>query len=433
MKLFVIQIAEESSWSSVKIITKNLSLSYENLVGTNVIQRKLSRIISTNHLVTLVSEIIKECPDWIVFLDTHPVYGDFLRQLARQLNETKIQRPKIRFHVYGDFILNSKYWSLWQDSIKGFRAEWVCASDRQANLVRSFFIDRCSVSWVCPFPVEANEFTFKPTKREQIRKALNIKERDFVFLYSGRLSMQKNTTAICRAFSWLHESFFDTTHLILMGNFDDQGAPFNSTSTMRSGEFYHLWKSEFNRLPEKSQKRIRIIQSLAPKQVSQIYCASDAFISLSLQHDEDFGMAPAEAAVSGLPLILTDWGGYSGFKNMGFAGLWIPVKIESRGPEFDINDATISMSQLLTNRRSDEQRREFSELAKSKLNIKEVARIIIKNTFNIEPPIFLGFNARVGELNSDIGHNGSDYCGPRFSKFDAGSVYEKTYRHYVHD
>jgi hypothetical protein len=46
-----------------------------------------------------------------------------------------------------------------------------------------------------------------------------------------------------------------------------------------------------------------------------LYNASDIGISLSLHHDEDFGMAPIEGLFTGSRMILSDWGGYASFKD----------------------------------------------------------------------------------------------------------------------
>ncbi|MGZ3807168.1 MAG: glycosyltransferase, partial [Bacteriovorax sp.] len=66
---------------------------------------------------------------------------------------------------------------------------------------------------------------------------------------------------------------------------------------------------------------------------------SDMFISLSLYHDEDYGMSPAEAMACGLPTLLTDWGGYSSFASTAWPCQLVPVKITEFG--LQINTTSI--------------------------------------------------------------------------------------------
>ena len=68
-------------------------------------------------------------------------------------------------------------------------------------------------------------------------------------------------------------------------------------------------------LPDKIKSKI-IFQPFAPlEDLKTIYNACDCFVSLSTYHDEDYGMSVIEALSCGLPLVLSDWAGYSGFQS----------------------------------------------------------------------------------------------------------------------
>jgi hypothetical protein len=49
------------------------------------------------------------------------------------------------------------------------------------------------------------------------------------------------------------------------------------------------------------------------RELNSYYNAADSFISLSTHHGEFMGAAALEAALTGLPLILTEWGGHKDF------------------------------------------------------------------------------------------------------------------------
>ena len=61
------------------------------------------------------------------------------------------------------------------------------------------------------------------------------------------------------------------------------------------------------------QDNIRYLGQFGSRTLRGLYNAADMYLSLSLHHDEDYGMSPAEALCSGTPCALTSWGGYSSF------------------------------------------------------------------------------------------------------------------------
>lgn len=74
-------------------------------------------------------------------------------------------------------------------------------------------------------------------------------------------------------------------------------------------QFFGKARGLFQELPTSIQKRIFFKGSVPHKDLNLFYNAADLFVSLSLHHDEDFGMSVAEAMATGLPCVLTDWGG----------------------------------------------------------------------------------------------------------------------------
>jgi hypothetical protein len=65
------------------------------------------------------------------------------------------------------------------------------------------------------------------------------------------------------------------------------------------------------------------------------YSVSDAFINLTLHHDENFGLAQIEAMACGVPVVCTDWGGLKDTVAHGISGFRIPTWSSDRGVQID--------------------------------------------------------------------------------------------------
>src|SRR5690606_17477950 len=90
--------------------------------------------------------------------------------------------------------------------------------------------------------------------------------------------------------------------------------------------------------------------SLPNKELKGVYQGADYLVNLSVHNDEDYGMSVAEAQCSGLPGIITDWGGLAGFHHDGLpeATNFIPVRIGNRTKQINkksVLDAFVKTSQ----------------------------------------------------------------------------------------
>jgi glycosyltransferase involved in cell wall biosynthesis len=137
---------------------------------------------------------------------------------------------------------------------------------------------------------------------------LNIKDNELVFTYTGRLSMQKNVIELASMMNELRKTFQYNFKLLIAGPFDDLGIPYIGQYS-QEGAYCTRWLKQIPKYDF-----VHYLGNLNATELNQLYSASDCFISLSTHNDEDFGMSPCEAGATGLPLILTNWGGYSSFK-----------------------------------------------------------------------------------------------------------------------
>lgn len=68
----------------------------------------------------------------------------------------------------------------------------------------------------------------------------------------------------------------------------------------------------------------------------QAWCAADAFVSISDNIQETFGITPVEAMASGLPVLVSDWNGYRDTVRDGVDGFRVPVTGPPDGAALDL-------------------------------------------------------------------------------------------------
>jgi hypothetical protein len=136
--------------------------------------------------------------------------------------------------------------------------------------------------------------------------------------------------------------------LVIAGEFDDIGVPYLRLDRLpltMEFEFYNMLET----FPEKVKERILFLGNLNQEDLVKLYNGSDLYISLSTHNDEDFGMSPAEALCCGLPLVLTDWGGFKDFRNnLSERVTIIGTKLTSLGYKPNISRLSLNVFQLIT-------------------------------------------------------------------------------------
>lgn len=319
MKLFIVKAESDSTWLSCKTISKNLRKAYEALPSEYQI-----RFFSFNSQLTpesaeefeeslssLAKAIREERPDRLVFIDHFPLPPQFLQQLLIYLKSREI--PQILIHVYGDFTYFSKEWVKFFKVSAELKILFAVASDAQKRLLSGFLPNKAPEIVRCFFPLDSEDYFYDEKTREEERAFHQIDSNEKVFIYTGRISLQKNVEALLKEFISLAKKHPETkSRLWIVGNFDDSGAEVFGVKTYH-GYLFSKFESLLSRLPQDVRSRIVFFGHRSKSEVRKLLCASDVFCSLSLFHDDDYGMSPAEALACGVPCILTAWGGYSSF------------------------------------------------------------------------------------------------------------------------
>lgn len=318
MKLFIISSSSDSNWLSCKTISKNLKSSYELLRSNHEIvyfpfTSQLTDEKAESYeqdLRNLAARIKNEIPDRLIFVDHFPLPPVFLLQLKNYLRISEF--PEILIHVYGDFTYFSQEWVKFLSGADRLKIHFVVASDAQMRLVKHFLPGNVTID-KCIFPIDKDDYFFDEELRSATRKKMGIADDESVIIYTGRISLQKNVEYLIKEFISLCRRHPENKNKILIvGGFDDSGAEIFGVKTYE-GYLYLKFQTILERLPEQIRNKIILFGQQNKTEVRSLLCASDMYCSLSLFHDDDFGMAPAEALATGLPAYLTSWGGYSSF------------------------------------------------------------------------------------------------------------------------
>ena len=346
MKVTFVYSQIASHWLSCQTITRNLLLSYSQFVKLD--DRKKCQTINFNKDSTffevekMAHDMALFDPDIIIFLDHTPHPFPLLSTYHRLIEKAgKSKLPKLVFHVYGDFPLMSDLWMKSSSVLKKFLIKWVCASDAQVDLIKKFISSSKDSILKIPFPVDQSVFHYNLALREKVRKKLGIRKDEVVFVYSGRISFQKRIQDLLGLFDKMTETSSSPIKLLIAGPFDSLGNPYIG-DYFYEGEFVQKLIMYFNSLRPKFKSSVRYLGCLEERALNEIYNAADIFVSLSTHNDEDFGMSPAEALSTGLPALLTNWGGYSSFKKETNYVELIPTKININKPLIDINMKRLS-------------------------------------------------------------------------------------------
>lgn len=360
----LLTLQDSFEWKSCVSITSNLRQAYQSLdpdrlsITPFVLRTQDARqgIQTGNRFFLDVAEQIwKSKITDLVFLD-HRIDPRPILFGLRCTNPGSFAELRTVFHVYGDFSLNPDIWSETGKILDGKQVQFLCASDRQVKYVSFFLAKNDSAVKLCPFPVNAKAFRFSEKSRREWRERIGITDAQTLLLYTGRLSLQKGIVRLTDEFARLCSTGRNDLKLAIAGPYDDLGCE-TSGYEIPPGFYFHHLQEHLKTLPRRIREKIVFVGDLEHDDLRKIYSAGDLYVSLSLHHDEDFGMCPAEALVSGLPAVITDWAGYGSFEKPNVNCRLIPVLLNDRGLTIPQEEVFESLSSALTQPRLSSQER----------------------------------------------------------------------------
>ena len=169
--------------------------------------------------------------------------------------------------------------------------------------------------------VDCPSFTPDAKLRESARAALQLQAHEVAFLFSGRLSFhaKANPAPMYQAL--------------------EQAAQHASVVCIEAGVFPNdAIRTGFLAAQKALAPSVRFIWVDGQDQLRyrQAWQGADAFVSLSDNIQETFGLTPVEAMAAGLPVVVSDWNGYKDTVRVGVDGFRVPTILPPAGVGGDL-------------------------------------------------------------------------------------------------
>ncbi len=383
----MIRPSQPPTWESCKSIANGLARAYElALDGARMTILNHNESHSYFRIFQTAHEIRKQGPDYLVFSDYQPAPFRLLRQLKSVYEDGSL--PELVIHLYGDFFPQLGKWVECEKDLVGFGIRFICASTAQLNLYSSAF---CQVDQLClvPFPVDTDLISFSAKAREEARSQLRLSAKDFVLIYAGRLSPDKNVVPLVQTLLHTLQAYRIPQKILLVGNLND----FASLVPLRLPiNGYYAW------LKQVCDNRVTLIPHQNAAELRSLYCAADLFVSLSTASSEIFGLAPAEALCCGLPLALTDWGGYKDFATDDGTIWKFPVNLSAAGPVPTAMIRKDFLDKIYLSRNNVKMRQKRAHAFVQKYGIKAIAEKLQLMIGARPPPTFTSFSEKAHKV-----------------------------------
>jgi glycosyltransferase involved in cell wall biosynthesis len=179
----------------------------------------------------------------------------------------------------------------------------VCSCKSELEIAGSFF-NNAQLTYV---PLVYDDSVFYPIEesaKPAIKSEMGFGPDDKILLYVGRLELEKNVQTILKMFSVI-QNLVPNVHLVLVGAAFEQ--PFTEFGVYPVSVMTTM--NKLYRMLGISEEKIHFMPNMEPAGLRNLYNVADAVINLTLLHDENFGLAQAEAMGCGTPVIGTNWGG----------------------------------------------------------------------------------------------------------------------------
>ena len=143
-----------------------------------------------------------------------------------------------------------------------------------------------------------------PSKRERskAREKFGVSEGEIHIVYAGRWLATKG---ICQLLRVLNVWPLANVKVTLVGNFTPRFPVMPISASHLT--FESFFSREFIRLHGGGQTRL--MKAMGAKGLREVLWSADVFVYPSVHADENFGLAPREAALCGLPVVVTDFCG----------------------------------------------------------------------------------------------------------------------------
>lgn len=195
---------------------------------------------------------------------------------------------------------------------------------------------------VLPYGIDCGVFSpLDEADKERLRRAWDLTLDDFVVVYAGRITMEKNFHSILEAIRHLLHS---GARLKLLVARKVEDVPFRQFH-MHGGDL----DAKIQELVEDLglSAYVRFVPWLDHAHLNELHNVGDVFINLTLAAGENFGYAQVEAMSAGLPVIATAWGGLIDSSVDGCTGFLADTWVSDYGIRFDMPKIVNALQRLL--------------------------------------------------------------------------------------
>lgn len=398
-KISLVYSEEESSWVSCQTIVANIVQLYrETFPGVEFESFEYSADQGEYNYFCSLERLTKFSPDALVICDHKPPPDRLIMDLVDRFGVDRV--PMIYCHVFGDFSLCTNNWLNIESYLKELKIKFIAASHRQQNFVRQFMKSgEDSVSYL-PFPVNGETYRFSQEGRVRARKSLGWSgDAHKKFLYTGRMTAQKNVILLVKLFGEFLKLSGSDANLYLAGEFDDLGYPFFGSHDPQGLSYYQFLEATKESEDKLIKERVHFLGNISQEELIDYYQACDIFVSLSLHNDEDYGMSPAEAVCCGMPIILSNWGGYTSFKIPDFPGSLVNVSLMNSFYTVDAKNFIKLLFKYDQSNYTDSERREYSILANKEFSISGNKKRLL-SIYNEPIKKFSGWNKKFQDFSN---------------------------------
>lgn len=283
-KIFILKSQKDHFWFSCNIIESHIEQALKKS-GFNIEYLYCDKSLSDEQ-IKLISN--SEEKTYLYFLSDILLFQDIVKQVDH-LNDLNFIIP-----IYGNLTVEPVRWRDLNGLLKGKKVALLASSPRSKQQIETL-IEGTTVA-IVPFPIEL------PNKS----LARKIKDDEIIrLIYAGRITPQKNILQLIRTFN---ESlkYKPNQELYIAGNFHKR--PYHLHGYIHDTDRY---EQDFLQLVKDSKGKVTFHSFLDQDQLINLYLKMDYFISTSTYHDEDFGVSAVQAKLSGLEMLLSDWGGHS--------------------------------------------------------------------------------------------------------------------------
>lgn len=318
-KIFIISNDQEHFWQSCNVIEDAVHEAFKD--KSDVQWFNVSDLISEQNILS-IEKYSKDHNVWIYFLSDNIHYQDIIQQLKKYKDLNYI------IPIYGNMTVEIERWIDLHKILSSEKVIFLAASHRSAQQL-SLFIEGGLLLKV-PYPITKMHFS----------SLTNNDNSEIGIVYAGRITLQKNILPVMNKFNQARK-IRPELKLHIAGDFHDRGFPLHGLRM--SLESY---KTDFFKAITDSDGGIVYHGQLTQAELLKLNSTCDYTMSMSVHHDEDFGVSIAQGLAQGLVPILSDWGGHPDFARV-VEGKLIPVTVnEENIPGFSMKHFFMALLDL---------------------------------------------------------------------------------------